>query len=432
MKEEKYIFEDLNANSETVIEAKDIEIDSKRKIKRSDALILLAMGLSLFLGLRWRLGLSGKMFLLSGILILPIALFLERRSPKDLTKTKGVAIMLFVFIFSYGLFDYSKNAIPDLKFAHENLRMYSHSESELPLLVRDKNKYKGISVESSDPSIIKYDALTGYIHSYNYGIATLVATDQFGNTARATINVDGKIPSIIDYSIEDVMEVDTTAKLYANFITSEFSGTNSVHSSLNPSVVDVSGSVLYAKSPGTALIKSVSVNDITSIFEVTVVDKDTFVLDNSFYDSIFERGIPIDLDLIVKDELVGKPLDIAVEKSMATVDGNRITFIDSGLFTITVSHGDVSQELTFYIGGSSLRSVIFPQIKSNSLTLNEPLLLQTQASPSYAMVKNLEYYSMDASIVRYEDGYLIPGNKGKTQLIISNGNSSKAIEVIVE
>lgn len=100
MKEEKYIFEDLNAKPEIVTEAKDIEIDSKRKIKRSDALILLAMGLSLFLGIRWRLGLSGKMFLLSGVLILPLALFLERRSPKDLTKTKGVAIMLFVFILA--------------------------------------------------------------------------------------------------------------------------------------------------------------------------------------------------------------------------------------------------------------------------------------------------------------------------------------------
>lgn len=109
-----------------------------------------------------------------------------------------------------------------------------------------------------------------------------------------------------------------------------------------------------------------------------------------------------------------------------------VSFEDYGTLQGDFTYDGITESVNITIATDSLQAVYLPQVEYETLYINEVTPLELVAIPSYSNMDDIRLISMDDSIVRIEEGNIIPVSKGETEIIITKSNVKKSFKVINE
>lgn len=232
------------------------------------------------------------------------------------------------------------------------------------------------------------------------------------------------------------MEVGGKQLLVVTIIPQQETNKDLVFESSNPSVATINGlGRITAISEGKSIIK-VSVDNVSASFELSVErDLDCVPIQDIEVYFVKERlqvsdSYTIGLNLLPANTTESEVTYFSSDTSVATVSSKGlVTAISKGQATITIQAGEIQKQIQ--------TTVVVP---TNSIVVNESFVvlkieetfqIKAQASPEGAD-QSITFKSADANIATVSADGLIEGKAvGSTTVLVSNGELTKAITVIV-
>ncbi len=237
---------------------------------------------------------------------------------------------------------------------------------------------------------------------------------------------------------ETTMQVGDTQLLSVTVLPNDTTNQTITYQSKNEKIAKINGmGRITAKSPGTTRI-TVTCGKVKESFKITVEkvveEKEIPVTDIEISD--YEEELEVDSTMSITASVI--PADakestityISDNTAVATVNsGGEVRGIAPGKVTITAMAGNISRDISLTV------KVATTAIQLNStyviLQESETYQIQGRVQPKEAY-QNLSYKSEDTTVADVSsDGVITANEEGSTTVLVSNGDLSNAVTVIV-
>jgi len=280
-------------------------------------------------------------------------------------------------------------------------------------IIASTNSDGNLAYESLDSSIATVDAnvATGVIGGTAMVRVSVGETERYLANAADVIVVVNKLQSVINiesYSL--VVDVDGSV----NIIASTNSDGNLSYASLDSSIATVEGNVVTGVIGGTAMVR-VSVGE-TERYLANAADVTVVVNKLQSVITIESDDLVVDVDgsvLINASSNSDAGLTYAsLDSSIASVEGNAVTGISSGIVNVTVSVGETERYLAKDVNVTVTVNKAKSVISANDITIYVDETKSIDATLNVA--GSLRYISSNPEIVSIDESGIVKGIIGGT------------------
>ncbi len=238
-----------------------------------------------------------------------------------------------------------------------------------------------------------------------------------------------------DYS--NKMEIGEKQLLSVTVLPMDANSNNIAYSSSNPNVATVNGmGRITALAAGSTTI-TVSAGEVRQSFELQIVEKaDTTIPVTDIEIGEHESELEVGKTLTLSGTVL--PSDASNSALTYTSSNPEIATVNSSGEVKGISRGDVT--ITLSAGGFSKHVPLKVKIATAGIKLNKDFLvlkpndtyqLSASATPAEAS-QTINYHSTDTAIAAVSsNGFVTAKATGSTTIIVSNGDTSAAVSVIV-
>lgn len=328
----------------------------------------------------------------------------------------------------------SKEDKAGFKFDVEELEMAVGDEYEIKVTFEDKTmKVNDLRWASNNTGIVSVDHY-GKLKANKPGVATVVATDEYGDRVTLKVTVVRPVDSILLNFTERSIKIGEKFNLDASVNPSDATRKKIVWVSSNPNIATITKNGLVEGLAGgvTTITAKIDGEEITAKCIVTVnVDSTSIELNHSIYR--LGLGERVNLKATVLPTFANQNVSWkSSDTRVATVNAQgRVVGISYGYATITATTKD-DNEVEAYAEIEVVRPVNRIRISSGSLSMmtGESAKLTATIEPKNATYNNVIWTSSDDSIALVDDnGNVLALKAGKATITASSddGSGKKAV-----
>lgn len=323
------------------------------------------------------------------------------------------------------------------KFDIEEIEMAVGDEYEIKVTFEDKSmKVNDLRWASTNTGIVSVDHY-GKLKANNPGVATVVATDDYGDRVTLKVTVVRTVDSILLNFTERAIKIGEKFTLDASVNPSNATRKKIVWVSSNPSVATITKNGVVEGITGgvTTITAKIEGEEVTATSKVTVnVDSTSIELNHSSYR--LGLGERVNLKATVLPSFANQNVTWKSSNSkVATVNAQgRVVGISYGYATITATTKD-GNEVEAYAEIEVVRPVNRIHISSGSLSMmvGDSAKLTATIEPKNSTYNNVIWTSSDDSIALVDgNGNILALKAGKATITASSddGSGKKAICIV--
>ncbi|MGX8850249.1 leucine-rich repeat protein [Amedibacillus sp. YH-ame10] len=296
---------------------------------------------------------------------------------------------------------------------------------------------------SSNPEVASVDSM-GNVVANNVGTAIITAKNSNGNAINAEVNVDDTLIPISGVTLSEErvsMQINTSLGLRATINPGNTTMSKVIRwesDNVEVATINSTGSI-FARRPGTATIRAVTINGITAECTVEVKSDIKSV-------SLNQTAMVLDIDTKQSLRATINPNDTTQDTSLTWVSSNErvaivnqhgeVTTLAPGTATITVKtinnkKAECKVTVTKPVVDIPITSIVLDK-KEAELEIGDNLMLQATINPNNTTDDTtIQWTSSNENVAQVNDGEVLAKGEGTTRITAKTSNGLSAICDIV-